>query len=172
MAAKQISLARALAVLGLTGQRLSPELVKLTYRKLAMTQHPDRGGDAKKFSELNEAYELVKDVKADGSFAGPASPWGGMFGRNASTAGGDLDDMLDWMNKVTGQAKKAQQAYRQPTEAEKIKNQGLEAAIEVLRSWRNDFLSKAKQHNLFNKEGLDVDTLFDAVISDVNKRKV
>ena len=37
------------------------EEIKKAFRKKAMKEHPDRGGDAEKFKELNEAYEILKD---------------------------------------------------------------------------------------------------------------
>jgi DnaJ-class molecular chaperone len=39
----------------------SADEIKSAYRKLAMKYHPDRGGDAKKFQEINEAYEILSD---------------------------------------------------------------------------------------------------------------
>ncbi len=40
----------------------SKEEIKKAFRKLAHIHHPDKGGDAKKFSEINKAYlELMKD---------------------------------------------------------------------------------------------------------------
>lgn len=38
------------------------ELVKKTYRKLAMTTHPDMGWEEKRFIEINESYEKLKDI--------------------------------------------------------------------------------------------------------------
>jgi curved DNA-binding protein len=35
--------------------------IKAAYRKMAMKHHPDRGGDEKKFKEINEAYETLSD---------------------------------------------------------------------------------------------------------------
>jgi curved DNA-binding protein len=35
--------------------------IKSAYRKMAMKHHPDRGGDEKKFKEVNEAYETLSD---------------------------------------------------------------------------------------------------------------
>ena len=39
----------------------SPEDIKTAFKKLAMKHHPDRGGDAGKFQELNEAYSVLSD---------------------------------------------------------------------------------------------------------------
>ena len=35
--------------------------IKKAFRKLSLKHHPDRGGDAEKFKEINEAYEILKD---------------------------------------------------------------------------------------------------------------
>jgi len=47
-------------VLGI-GKNASPDEIKKAFRKLAIEQHPDRGGDEAKFKETNEAYEVLKD---------------------------------------------------------------------------------------------------------------
>lgn len=39
----------------------SPEEIKKAFRKLAHKYHPDRGGDEKKFKEINEAYQILSD---------------------------------------------------------------------------------------------------------------
>ena len=35
--------------------------LKTAFRKLAAKHHPDAGGDAEKFKEINEAYNTLKD---------------------------------------------------------------------------------------------------------------
>ena len=39
----------------------SADDVKRAYRKLAAEHHPDRGGNAEKFKEINEAYQVLSD---------------------------------------------------------------------------------------------------------------
>ena len=48
------------ATLGLK-KGASPEDIKKAYRSLAMKHHPDRGGDEKKFKEIEEAYRTLSD---------------------------------------------------------------------------------------------------------------
>ncbi len=52
-------------ILGLS-QDASPEEIKKAYYKLAHKHHPDKGGDEKKFKEINEAYQTLsnKDKKS------------------------------------------------------------------------------------------------------------
>ena len=48
--------------LGVTKNASDKEL-KTAFRKLAAKHHPDAGGDAEKFKEINEAYATLKDPK-------------------------------------------------------------------------------------------------------------
>lgn len=47
-------------ILGVS-KNASADEIKKAFRKLAVKHHPDRGGDEKKFKEINEAYEVLKD---------------------------------------------------------------------------------------------------------------
>lgn len=39
----------------------SQDEIKAAYKKLAMKNHPDRGGDTKKFQEISQAYDTLSD---------------------------------------------------------------------------------------------------------------
>ena len=49
-------------ILGVSKGADSSEL-KSAYKKASMQHHPDRGGDAEKFKEINQAYSTLKDPK-------------------------------------------------------------------------------------------------------------
>ncbi|MDD5146703.1 MAG: molecular chaperone DnaJ [Candidatus Pacebacteria bacterium] len=46
------------SILGIS-KNASQEDIKKAYRKLAHQHHPDKGGDEKKFKEINEAYQIL-----------------------------------------------------------------------------------------------------------------
>jgi len=46
--------------LGLTSSS-SPADIKKAYRKMALQEHPDKGGDPEKFKKINEAYAVLSD---------------------------------------------------------------------------------------------------------------
>ena len=69
----------------------SKDEIKKAFRTLAHKYHPDKGGDAEKFKEVNEAYSVLSDEKkkaqydqfgsADaGAGFGGGNPFGGGFG--------------------------------------------------------------------------------------------
>jgi molecular chaperone DnaJ len=93
----------------------SDDEIKKAFRRLAHKYHPDKGGDEKKFKEINEAYQVLsnKEKRAqydrfgrvfDGSFSGSAGGpgagfgFGGPFGEirfDFDTDMGDLGDIFD-----------------------------------------------------------------------------
>ena len=78
--------------------------IKKAFKKLAMTHHPDKGGDSEKFKEIQKAHEILTDERKrqmydmtgseDGEQAGPQMgggfPFdiGGMFGGLGGIFGG------------------------------------------------------------------------------------
>jgi DnaJ-class molecular chaperone len=61
------------------------EAIKASYRLLARTYHPDRGGDPAKFTELPIAYKQIADAKARAQYRS----WLALHGQLCSTCGGN-----------------------------------------------------------------------------------
>lgn len=61
----------------------SQEEIKKAYRKLAMTHHPDKGGDPAEFQKLNDAYEVLsnpdKKLQYDNPSVRSSNPFPGGF---------------------------------------------------------------------------------------------
>ena len=59
----------------------SPEDIKKSFRRLASQHHPDKGGDTKKFQEIQEAYDTLSDPDKRAQYDNPQPqfPGGGFF---------------------------------------------------------------------------------------------
>ena len=58
------------SILGVS-RNASQEEIKKAYRKQAMANHPDRGGDGTKFAQVNEAYEVLSDASKRQQYDNP-----------------------------------------------------------------------------------------------------
>lgn len=100
-------------ILGVT-RGASQEDIKKAFHKLAHKYHPDKGGDEKKFKEINEAYQVLSDAQkraqydqygkvfengqpgANGDFSGFNWAWGNrQQGDEAEFDFGDLGDVFE-----------------------------------------------------------------------------
>lgn len=101
----------------------SPDEIKKAYRKLAHEYHPDKGGDGKKFKEINEAYQILSDkekksqydrvgrVFGEGGAGGPEGfGFGSAWGRTGEGMEFDLGDLgeifEDFLGFGTGRTKR------------------------------------------------------------------
>jgi len=79
-------------VLGVS-KEASKEEIKQAFRKLAQQHHPDKGGDEKKFKEINEAYSVLSnDEKRQqyDQFGSDFSSFAGGFGRQGGMSWEDI----------------------------------------------------------------------------------
>ncbi len=115
-------------ILGVT-KNASQDEIKKAFHKLAHRYHPDKGGDEKKFKEINEAYQVLSDAKKrqqydqfgrtfDGDFSaegGPAPGWNWSWQKNPFGSQGeqdfdfeDLGDIFENVFSFGGGARRAQ----------------------------------------------------------------
>ena len=98
------------------------EILKSSYRKLAMKFHPDKNpGDATaevKFKEISEAYEILKDDQKRAAYdrfghAAFENGMGGARGGNPFDFGGSFSDVFeDFFGDLMGGRKARRSLYR------------------------------------------------------------
>ena len=86
----------------------SEKELKTAFRKLAAKHHPDAGGDAEKFKEINEAYNTLKDPQKRQMYdqygtADPQQMGGNPFGNGNFSFTGSPEDLQDIFGTFFGQ---------------------------------------------------------------------
>ncbi len=81
-------------ILGVTKQASQDE-IKKAFHKLAHKYHPDKGGDEKKFKEINEAYQVLSDAQKRQQYD--------QFGRSTGSGQANGADFnWAWQNQAQG----------------------------------------------------------------------
>jgi len=90
----------------------TPDQIKTAFRKLAHEHHPDKGGNAEKFKEANEAYQVLGNTDKrkqydqfgsgfqNGQAGGGGAQWQNFSGGDFDF--GDLGDLFGGMGDVFG----------------------------------------------------------------------
>lgn len=68
-----------------------PEVIKSAYRRLAQSQHPDRGGSAAEFQTLKEAYELLSNPTRRAAYDESRAAWAALERAMLCTACGEAN---------------------------------------------------------------------------------
>lgn len=110
----------------------SADEIKTAFRKKAHLHHPDKGGDAEKFKELNEAYQVLGNVtkrqqydQFGSSFQSGQAGGGAGAGYNPSGMGGfdfsgfqnsgvDMDDLFGGFGEMFGFGNRQSSKRNQP----------------------------------------------------------
>lgn len=93
------------SILGINKQASQDE-IKKAYRKQAMANHPDRGGDSGKFAQINEAYETLKDPNKRQAYDNPQV--------RMNTRSFDAGDMNTIFEAMFGRGARPQQPRKNP----------------------------------------------------------
>lgn len=83
-------------ILGVT-RNASQEDIKKAFHKLAHKYHPDKGGDERKFKEINEAYQVLSDTTKRAQY----DQYGRVF--DQGMPGGDQGFNWAWGNRPQGE---------------------------------------------------------------------
>ena len=99
-------------ILGVT-KGASQEEIKKAFYKLAHKYHPDKGGDEKKFKEINEAYQVLSDANKRAQYdqfgrtfdqaGGPGQQWDFNWAWQSAPGGGadfDFEDIGDIFENI------------------------------------------------------------------------
>lgn len=98
------------SVLGVD-KNATPEEIKKSFRKLAMLHHPDKGGEALKFQQINEAYETLSNPIKKAEYDNPISSHNNFFGFSSNPF--DLNDVFSKFYEQNSQYRKEPyQIYR------------------------------------------------------------
>jgi DnaJ-class molecular chaperone len=77
--------------------------IKRAYRKLASQHHPDKGGDVKKFQEIEEAYRILSDPQSREQYDNPPPNFGNFGQHGPGMQGFDFDTIFDIFGARFGQ---------------------------------------------------------------------
>jgi len=87
-------------VLGVQDNATSDE-IKNAYRKLASKHHPDRGGDTKKFQEIQQAYDILTDESKRAEYYKSQNQ--GNFNSSQHFGRNPFEDLINQFTRATNQ---------------------------------------------------------------------
>jgi DnaJ-class molecular chaperone len=112
--------------------------IKKAYKSLASKNHPDKGGDTKKFQDINTAYQILSDEQKKVQYDAEISGGGGrQFHFNSSSGMDpdlDLGDIFNQMRSQFGFGAGTQDPFAQFKQANQnrvVKNKDIRISIQI-----------------------------------------
>lgn len=84
------------------GRSATADEIKQAYRRGAMRHHPDRGGDEKKFKEIEEAYRVLSDPAQREAYDNPARPFHSRNFSDGNQPGFDFNEIFSMFGQRFG----------------------------------------------------------------------
>ncbi|MBP7006334.1 molecular chaperone DnaJ [Patescibacteria group bacterium] len=135
------------SILGVS-KTASPDEIKKSFRRLAHEHHPDKGGNAERFKDINEAYQVLGDEKKRAAYdrfgsaafeQGAGGPGGfeGGFPGGFNVNMGDMGDLGDMLSEMFG--------FGRPSGGGSQKPHGQDIAVDVNLSFKEGIFGLTKE---------------------------
>lgn len=97
---KEVNTTKLYEILGVS-KKATTEEIKKAFKKLALQNHPDKGGDPEKFKEINKAHSILADQEKRDIY----DQYGEEGLENGGGGGPDINDLLGGMFGMGGRGK-------------------------------------------------------------------
>lgn len=109
--------------------------IKSAYRKLALKNHPDHGGDEEEFKKVKESYEILTGKIKDPDQSRRGNPFEGFNPFTSGRGGINFDGMRDFMDDMNRHEARARRPQRPPSDDREI-GFSLNLSVDELKTGR------------------------------------
>lgn len=125
--------------------------IKKAFRNLSKTHHPDKGGDANKFKEINEAHSILTDVQKKNQFDAN-SPHGKNYRVNTGFGGFGGNNRTNPFNEAYGNPYDAYKTNFGNDIEEMLRRSGFKFQQEVIEELDIDLVINISLEDIYNNK--------------------